>query len=145
MRLKLNVRYRACLPSNFPTPRAIYEKYMVSGFEPLNTNFSHFWIYIIVKAFTFPRESNPNINKNRRERLLWNLCPFADLFRTTLPRIRGNRAQKDYRFTNLIENWGIVKKLRYFQNKIRIEIPQFTYENTNVSLFHVLRKGIFNR
>jgi hypothetical protein len=70
MRLQLNVRYRACLLSNFPTPRAIYEKYMVSGFEPLNTNFSHFWIYIIVKAFTFPRESNPNINKNRRERFL---------------------------------------------------------------------------
>jgi len=30
---------------------------------------------------------------------------------------------------NLIENWGIVKKPKCFQNKIRIGIPQFTYEN----------------
>jgi hypothetical protein len=32
------------------------------------------------------------------------LCPFADLFRTTFPEIRGKWAQKDYLFTNLIEN-----------------------------------------
>ena len=32
------------------------------------------------------------------------LCPFADLFRTAFPEIRGNRVQKDYLFTNLIED-----------------------------------------
>jgi hypothetical protein len=54
---------------------------------------------------------------SRRPMLVWSLkqktrpkaclvvqCPFADLFRTTFPEIRGNRAQKDYLFTNLIEN-----------------------------------------
>ena len=41
------------------------------------------------------------------------LCPFVDLFRTTFPEIRGNRAQKDYLFTNLIENCGIVKNLEF--------------------------------
>ena len=34
-------------------------------FEPPNTNFSHFWIYITAKAFTLPLESNLNIDKNR--------------------------------------------------------------------------------
>jgi len=38
---------------------------MVSGFEPLNTNFTHFWLYRTVKAFTFSPESNLNIDKNR--------------------------------------------------------------------------------
>jgi hypothetical protein len=38
------------------------------------------------------------------------LCPFADLFRTTFPENRGNRAQNDYLFGNLIENPGIVKQ-----------------------------------
>jgi hypothetical protein len=31
-------------------------------------------------------------------------CPFADLFRTTFPKIRGNRAQEDYLFGKIIEN-----------------------------------------
>jgi len=39
--------------------------FLLSGFEPLKTNFTHFWIYRIVKVFTFPLESNLNIDKNR--------------------------------------------------------------------------------
>lgn len=35
------------------------------GLEPRNTSFACFWIYRIAKAFHFPPESNPNIDKNR--------------------------------------------------------------------------------
>jgi hypothetical protein len=49
---------------------------------------------------------------------LGNLCPFADLFRTTFPEIRGNRAQKEYLFRKIMENLGIVKKLESSENKI---------------------------
>jgi hypothetical protein len=42
------------------------------------------------------------LNKKRLSAIF--LCPFADLFRTTFPEIRGNRAQKDYLCKNLIEN-----------------------------------------
>jgi hypothetical protein len=38
---------------------------VVSGFEPLNSNFTHFWTYRTAKAFTFSLESNLNIDKNR--------------------------------------------------------------------------------
>ena len=46
----------------------------------------------------------PVLNKKLPVRQFFFRCPFADLFRTTFPEIRGNRAQKDYLFMNLIEN-----------------------------------------
>ncbi len=57
--------------------------------------------------FTFPL--NHTLTKTKPLnvicwRFLRNLCPFVDLFRTTFPEIRGNSAQKDYFFGNLIEN-----------------------------------------
>jgi hypothetical protein len=51
------------------------------------------------------------------------LCPLADLFRSTpFPEIREKSAQKDYLFTNLIENRGIVKQFERFQTKTQIEL-----------------------
>ncbi len=38
---------------------------LVKRFEPLNTNLTYFRIYRIAKAFTFPLDSDLNIDKNR--------------------------------------------------------------------------------
>jgi hypothetical protein len=74
---------------------------VVSGFELLNINFARFRTYGTAKAFSFPLESNLNIDKTAQHQLLAvfeNLCPCAGLFRTTFPQIGGNRAQKGLAF-----------------------------------------------
>ena len=46
-------------------PDGDWNQRVVSGFEPLKINFTHFWICRTAKAFTFSPESNLNIDKNR--------------------------------------------------------------------------------
>ena len=53
-------------------------------FEPLNTNFTHFSIYRLAKAFTFPLESNFHKDKTAQHSLLavsGKLMPRSDPFR----------------------------------------------------------------
>ena len=107
--------------------------FLEKRFEPLNTNFSHFRVYRIAKAYTFPLESNLNIDKNRSTSCIggfWE-TDAPSLICSEPPSLKSgeNIAQQGYFLKNLMEIIGMVKKLKGFQNKTRIEIPQVPNEN----------------
>lgn len=104
---------------------------LVNGFEPLNINFTYFWIYTMVKVFTFPLESNLSIDKNRSTSAVggfWEIdAPKGTCSEPhSSPKSGENTIQKDYLSKNLIEKWEIVKKLKCFQANMGIELLEIS-------------------